>query len=646
MSGFTEKRRSLSLPTQRAWFGERSMSISIRFASALFASSLVSIAFGIGPVAALCPPPGALIYRYVGDTATDAQCTDNDIQSAIDHATCDGTIIVLTGEHTYTAQHLDINNRNLLLTATTQGCGPPGVCEGGCPPPPTSPVITISGAGHSGDSVLYIHGTSNVTLRYIEIKGGNNLDGANPTYGGGIHFDGNGSLSLDTTTIDNNTAMYGGGINFTGSGGFAGLGLLGHTIIASNSAGASGGGIRIDGDAYMSVVQDNTLIWNNHAPSGYGGGIDIVGPAHVDIGSPGLGSLGVLFANDAQYGGAVAITSGQHNGHSAEVQLFTTDPTRPVRVHGNFASGSGGAFYLKPYEGSSGNAFATLCAFDSRIEDNGAPEGSAIYADRDSFLEGLATSGSSAEFNQSTYHCSGLPSFARKCAAGVTCNTVSGNEAIDANGQPTDGATIRLVEDASLLANRIAMRGNTGGYAIRAETADIFDHTLSNCLLAENDVGHQLLSSSGTMTIDSCTFVNNTILSTDTIHAGGPLTLANTIIDQPGNLALAYSGSASNLHVNYVLSSDVSTLPAIEGVAVGVPTFTDAAHGDYHLQPNSLGVDYAPAISGDDRDLDNFPHDQDVSAPNLWGVRDLGAYERQHSCSHGDTIYCDGFEIP
>lgn len=618
------------------------MSTSLRSTTALLALGL--FAFGIGPVAALCPPPGVINYRYVGDTATDAQCTDNDIQSAIDHATCDSTVIVLTGEHTYTAQHLDINNRNLMLTATTLGCGPPGICDGGCPPPPTSPLITISGAGHSGDSVLYIHGTSNVTLRYIEIKGGNNLDGANLTYGGGIHFDGKGSLTLDTSTIDNNIAMYGGGIDFTGSGGFAGLALLGHTIIASNSAGTSGGGIRIDGDAYLSVVQDNTLIWNNHAPAGYGGGIDIVGPAHADIGSPGLGALGVLFANDAQYGGAVAITSGQHNGHSADVQLFTTDPARPVRVHGNFASGSGGAFYLKPYIGSSGNAFATLCAFDSRIEDNGAPEGSAIYADRDSFLGGLGTAGGWVEFNLNG--CSGLPSFARKCAAGVPCNTVSGNEAIDDNGQPTEGATIRLVENALLMANRLALRGNTGGYAIRAETAQVYDHTLGNCLLAENDVSHQLLSTSGTMTIDSCTLVNNTILSTDTIHAGGPLTLANSIIDQPGNLALAYSGGASNLHVNYVLSSEVTTLPAVEGVALGEPTYVDAAHGDYHLQPNSLGVDYAPPISGDDRDLDNFPRDQDLSPGNLWGMRDLGAYERQRACSHGDTIYCDGFDGP
>lgn len=621
------------------------MFISIRLASTLLASTLVSLAFGMPFANAACAP-GALNFRYVGDTASDAQCTDNDIQSAIDHATCDSNIIVLTGEHTYTAQHLDINNKSLLLTATTQGCGPPGICEGGCPPTPTSPVITISGAGHSGDSVLYIHGSSNVTVQYIEITGGNNLNGVNPTYGGGIHFDGRGSLTLDTTTIDNNTAMFGGGINFTGSGGFAGLGVLGHTIIASNTAGASGGGIRIDGDAYMSVVQDNTLIWNNHAPSGYGGGIDVVGPAHADVGSPGFGSLGVIFANDAQYGGGIAITSGQHNGYSAEVQLFTTDPTRPVRVHGNFASGSGGAFYLKPYVGTSGNAFATLCAFDARIEDNGAPEGSAIYADRDSFLGGLGTAGGRVEFNQSLYNCSGLPSFARKCAAGVPCNTVSGNDAINENGQPTEGATIRVVDDGWLSANRIALRGNTGGYAIRASAPKITAHTLSNCLLAENDVSRQLVSTSGSMQIDSCTLVNNTILSSNTIHAGSDLTLANSIIDQPGNLALAYSGSASDLHVDYVLSSDVTTLPPVEGVAVGEPTFVDAAHGDYHLQLNSLGVDYAPAISGDDRDLDNFPRDQDLSPGNLWGVRDLGAYERQHDCSRGDTVFCDSFERP
>src|SRR5215471_13840209 len=92
--------------------------------------------------AALCPPPEVISHRYVGDTnplslTYDAQCTDNDIQSAINNATCPNTTIVITSEHTYTAQHLEINGKDLTLEGTTLNCGPPGACGDACPPPPT-----------------------------------------------------------------------------------------------------------------------------------------------------------------------------------------------------------------------------------------------------------------------------------------------------------------------------------------------------------------------------------------------------------------------------------------------------------------------------------------------------------------------------
>ena len=96
-----------------------------------------------------------------------------------------------------------------------------------------------------------------------------------------------------------------------------------------------------------------------------------------------------------------------------------------------------------------------------------------------------------------------------------------------------------------------------------------------------------------------------------------------------------------------VTRRDISTLPAVEGVALGRPTYVNGAAGNYRLALNSLGVDFAPPIVGDDRDLDNNPHDQDLpEVGNLYGVRDLGAYERQRSCGAGDTIFCDGLGDP
>jgi hypothetical protein len=110
--------------------------------------------------------------------------------------------------------------------------------------------------------------------------------------------------------------------------------------------------------------------------------------------------------------------------------------------------------------------------------------------------------------------------------------------------------------------------------------------------------------------------------------------------------ALDYTSSAGNLDVRYVLSNDVATLPASTGVVQGTPLFADVASGDYHLQKNSPGLDFAPPVAGDDRDLDGLPRDQDLpSVPNQYGVRDLGAYERQlRYCGASDTVFCDGFE--
>jgi hypothetical protein len=96
---------------------------------------------------------------------------------------------------------------------------------------------------------------------------------------------------------------------------------------------------------------------------------------------------------------------------------------------------------------------------------------------------------------------------------------------------------------------------------------------------------------------------------------------------------------------SYILSNDVSTLPADPTIIEGEPQFLDAAGGDYHLLSASLGVDFAPTAGG--IDLDGLPRDVDLPVPDLFGPRDLGAYEHQASlgCGAGDTIFCNGFEI-
>jgi hypothetical protein len=95
-----------------------------------------------------------------------------------------------------------------------------------------------------------------------------------------------------------------------------------------------------------------------------------------------------------------------------------------------------------------------------------------------------------------------------------------------------------------------------------------------------------------------------------------------------------------------VLSNDTSTLPDSNSVIQGQASFLNVAAGDYHLLATSLGIDFAPAKGGSD--LDSLPRDVDLpTIPNVFGPRDIGAYERQSllACdTNSDAIFCDGFE--
>ena len=140
----------------------------------------------------------------------------------------------------------------------------------------------------------------------------------------------------------------------------------------------------MQGSSRLYALKPNTLIGYNHAPNGYGGGLglEVLGPARADIGSSGYGRLGVIYDNDASYGGGIDILTFDDHAN-AIVRLFTTGPNNPVQISSNFASHTGDAVYLKPLLDIFSQAPAVLCAYDFRIDDNAAQEGAAIYSDAD-----------------------------------------------------------------------------------------------------------------------------------------------------------------------------------------------------------------------------------------------------------------------
>ena len=190
-----------------------------------------------------------LHYRVGADTQ---HCQYDDIQAAIDAVGECPTVIDITREHTYTHQHLGIASKPDL---TLQGWGDGVTCSmirgpldfpPYAPPDSTAPLVSLDGSSDGGGSVLHVTGTTHLTLRNLTILRGANLGSDdNNSVGGGIHFDGQGSLYLTRSTISTNEAGFGGGIDVNGSSGPVALTLDANTLVISNTADTSGGGIRV-----------------------------------------------------------------------------------------------------------------------------------------------------------------------------------------------------------------------------------------------------------------------------------------------------------------------------------------------------------------------------------------------------------------
>ena len=578
---------------------------------------------------------GGSAFAAIFTVGTGAGCTHGTIQSAINaaNAAAGADTVRLTRSLTYQPEANTVNgseNLNLVGGFAT------------CTQAATDSIKTVvSGVGGAAEPVFRVTAGTGVVikLRHLTISGGDE-DGSGR--GGGINFQGDGILEIIESTISTNSAATGGGIYALGTGSNAELIISDSTVISNNTARHSGGGISIGGPIEMTMTAPNSIIAFNSAlgqaaGTGYGGGLEVSGRAFAYIGTSGVGGLGAIYANSAIDGGGISIISGASDSADSKVQLFTTNPSQPVMVRDNYASDTGGAVYVEGWESFFSSSFGQFCAQDFRFEDNEARDGSAIYVNSNGFAQLNSPSDPSC-----------MNPGAVRCTSGIPCNTIARNNAVNPGGGPSDGATLRVVGYATLYAYRFNMQGNRASDAVRTTGANTT--ILEDCLIANNELTRQLIRTEGDFNtyIAGCTIAANLIASTDVIHTEGPLFLRETIIDQPGNLTLAYSGGSGNLDVSHILASDITTLPVDPSIISGAPSFIDAANGNFHLQHYSLANDFAPALPGDDRDLDNVPRDQDLPGlSNLFGVRDLGAYERQISaggCGAADTIFCSGFE--
>ncbi|HSE12510.1 MAG TPA: hypothetical protein VLB69_07740, partial [Rudaea sp.] len=545
---------------------------------------------------------------YVGDTTGDVSCDYNDIQSAIDAVGTCPVVVNVTREHTWTSQHLAIVGKALVLQAWGDGV----TCDSlknfcpisGCLQTSTQPLVTIDGSGSATGAVLSIAGASSVTLNNLTITGGGQVSADGALFnGGGISFDGNGALTLNASTVSNNFAGFGGGIYINGSSGALTLTLGANALVISNTAQYSGGGIRVQGTSSLVAAQALTLIGFNTAlgtnfggsspVEGYGGGVEVVGPARADIGSPGYNGLGVLYNNTASYGGGIAVFAGDQPIRGT-ANFYAADPQHPVTLDGNFASSQGGAIFARGFSQYLPEVLntASVCLSNYRIVHNAAPDGAVAYLDWDTNVE-LVAMGAKLLLNSGT--CGG-PAGAT-CASGTPCNQAYDNLSQDVAANPTDGSVIFVGKTSALVADKLDLRGSSGAHLVY-DLGDNYtnyagDSLLRSCLLADNTVSQELIAGFGSsLTLDNCTIAGNSIGGS---HVANTLAnLTNSLVFQPGLPTAAYAAT-------YVLANDISQLPA--GVTVKMladPKFVDTGSGDYHLQLSSPAVDYAGGLGGTD----------------------------------------------
>lgn len=504
----------------------------------------------------------------------------------------DDTIRV-TRSATYTAQELIISTaQNLNLVggfATCTSTASDGV------------QTVIDGTGGNAAPVLRITAqtaTTVVKLRLLRITGGDSTGD-----GGGIRFNGQGTLELIETTVSLNDADAGGGIHVRGSGSDTLLLLSNDNLITGNQA-RSGGGIYLE-SAELLMEAPGTSIFANTATE-TGGGLRIYNTGSVTskatVGTTGYQSLAAIEGNTAAVGGGIAVFSNAVRG--GEIVLFGANPAAPVVVRENFASQRGGAIDLQPTEslGSAGAPSASLV--NAVIDGNAAPTGAAIYAGNDSFAG--STRGSFLSIEDSR---------------------VQGSISQTAANVPTDGPILVVTEDSNLFSRRSVYSGNDGGPLIRAGSAQSI--SVNDSMFYANTVRGSVLSLAGEIpgvcSVFGTTIAGNTILAGPVIFAEDNIVLRNSIIWQPGTTTL----QAISRVVFDVLASEIASLGGTPSILFAEPRFIDPAAGDFRLQAASPAIDFSGTPIGEGFDLDGTPRGIDLDrVANFSGAIDLGAYER------------------
>jgi hypothetical protein len=581
----------------------------------------------------LCAPAAAATYAV----GAGAGCTHATIQAAIAAAEASpgADTIRISRSASWNAQALTVNtSQELTLAGGFATCTDAAADD---------TATVINGAGGATEPVLRITiGTGGVVrLQRLTIQGGDE-DGTG--HGGGIFFRGNGRLELHESSIVNNLAGYGGGIYAEGTGSGAELVIGADVVISGNTARYSGGGVYVDGMRMTMLAPGSAIAFNiaeGTDDSGYGGGLIVLSrngaPAHATIGSGGIGTLGTIFGNSARYGGGIAAVAATDSGSAATVHVYSTEAGRATAVRDNFASVVGGGVYTAPFYREAPTLRigpAAVLFWHADLTLNAAPDGAAAYHEHDTALFGAVAQGSASTFNVGAPPADALP-----CPLDAPCGRIAGNIARNAASQATGGAIFRVTRDSRVAIGSIAaqhVRGgvlvasNQGGRLVDAGADTSIE--LRNVAVTDNSFTAQLVRATGgdsQLELVDATVAGNTLGAVPVLLVDGNATLTRSILWQPGRTSLSHVGGTRS--VVHVLASETASLGGGPGAVAADPRFIDPPRADYRLRAASPAIDFAPAVAGDDRDVNGRPRDQRINiVPRVDGlVRDIGAYERQ-----------------